>query len=96
MKSFSPTLVEVVDLSHSYGEREGLKGLNLGMGKGEVFALIGPTGAGKTTLLRIVDLLEVPGAGGNLFWRQMHPPVGETKIGDTSSDVIYTPETSGI
>ncbi|NWF77200.1 MAG: ABC transporter ATP-binding protein [Chloroflexi bacterium] len=57
------SLIELVGLSHRYGSREVLKGLNLSIGKGEVFAVIGPTGAGKTTLLRIIDLLEVPSAG---------------------------------
>ncbi len=57
------SLIKVAGLTHSYGEREVLQGLNLSIDRGEIFALIGPTGAGKTTLLRIIDLLEVPGAG---------------------------------
>jgi ABC-type multidrug transport system ATPase subunit len=31
-----------------------LKGINLQIDKGEVFAIIGPTGAGKTTLIRLL------------------------------------------
>jgi tungstate transport system ATP-binding protein len=62
MKPLS-SMIEVAGLSHNYGEREVLQDLNLSIDKGEVFALIGPTGAGKTTLLRIINLLEVPGAG---------------------------------
>jgi tungstate transport system ATP-binding protein len=80
LKSFSPTLVEVVDLSHSYGEQEVLKGLNLGIGKGEVFTMIGPTGAGKTTLLRIIDLLEVPGAGEIYFDGKCIPRSGKQRL----------------
>jgi tungstate transport system ATP-binding protein len=80
LKDFSPTLVEVVDLSHSYGECEVLKGLNLGIGKGEVFALIGPTGAGKTTLLRIIDLLEVPSAGEVYFDGKCIPRSGTQRL----------------
>ncbi|MCJ7669252.1 MAG: ABC transporter ATP-binding protein, partial [Dehalococcoidia bacterium] len=80
MKSFSPTLVEVVDLNHSYGEREVLQGLSLSIGKGEVFALIGPTGAGKTTLLRIIDLLEVPGAGEIYFDGKCIPRSGKQRL----------------
>ena len=74
------SLIEVVDLSHGYGERQVLKGLNLGIGKGEVFALIGPTGAGKTTLLRIVDLLEVPGAGEIYFDGKCIPRSGKQRL----------------
>ena len=57
------SLIKVVDLSHRYGERKVLKSVNLSIGKGEVFALIGPTGVGKTTFLRLIDLLEVPSSG---------------------------------
>jgi tungstate transport system ATP-binding protein len=74
------SLLEVVDLSHSYGGREVLKGLNLGVGKGEVFALIGPTGAGKTTLLRIVDLLDVPAAGEIYFDGKCIPRSGKQRL----------------
>lgn len=80
MKGFSHTLVEVADLSHSYGEREVLQGLSLSIGKGEVFALIGPTGAGKTTLLRIIDLLEVPGAGEIYFDGKRIPRSGKQRF----------------
>jgi tungstate transport system ATP-binding protein len=73
-------LVEVVDLSHSYGEREVLQGLSLSIARGEVFALIGPTGAGKTTLLRIVDLLEVPGAGEIYFDGKCIPRSGKQRL----------------
>jgi len=56
-------LIETINLSQRYGEREILKNINLRVDRGEVFALIGPTGAGKTTLLRLLDLLEVPTSG---------------------------------
>ena len=57
------SLIETVDLCQRYGERDILRDVNLGIDKGEVFALIGPTGAGKTTLLRLLDLLETPTSG---------------------------------
>jgi tungstate transport system ATP-binding protein len=74
------SIVEVVDLSHSYGEREVLRDLNLSIGTGEVFALIGPTGAGKTTLLRIVNLLEAPGAGEIYFDGKCIPRSGKQRL----------------
>ena len=57
------SLIEVVGLHKKYGEREVLKNIDMRVGSGEIFALIGPTGAGKTTLLRLIDLLEVPTSG---------------------------------
>ncbi|WP_457742566.1 ABC transporter ATP-binding protein [Thermococcus sp.] len=44
----------VRDLKKSYGEREVLRGINLEVKEGEIFALLGPNGAGKTTLIRIL------------------------------------------
>ena len=74
------TLIEVVDLNHGYGAREVLKDLNMGVGKGEVFALIGPTGAGKTTLLRIMGLLELPRAGEVYFDGKSVPRSGRQRL----------------
>ena len=74
------SLIRVAGLTHTYGEREVLRDLNLSVGRGEVFALIGPTGAGKTTLLRIIDLLEVPGAGEIYFDGKCVPPSGKRRL----------------
>jgi tungstate transport system ATP-binding protein len=79
MKPLS-SIIEVTGLSHNYGEREVLRDLNLSIGRGEVFALIGPTGAGKTTLLRIVNLLEVPGAGEIYFDGKCIPRSGKQRL----------------
>jgi tungstate transport system ATP-binding protein len=57
------TLIELTGITHRYDERAVLHNVNFSVDSGEVFALIGPTGAGKTTLLRIINLLEIPGAG---------------------------------
>ena len=40
------------------GRRDVLANLTLGLGYGEVGALVGPSGCGKTTLLRIVAGLD--------------------------------------
>ncbi|WP_297535636.1 ABC transporter ATP-binding protein [Thermococcus sp.] len=44
----------VKNLRKSYGETEVLKGINLEVEEGEIFALLGPNGAGKTTFIRIL------------------------------------------
>ena len=56
-------MIEAYNLSQKYGGRYVLRDVNLKIGRGEVFAVIGPTGAGKTTLLRLLDLLEMPASG---------------------------------
>jgi tungstate transport system ATP-binding protein len=67
------TLIEVAGVTHKYDGRPVLQNINLSVDRGDVFALIGPTGAGKTTLLRIVDLLEIPGAG-EIYFDGIHVP----------------------
>ncbi|GAB6135912.1 ABC transporter ATP-binding protein [Thermococcus prieurii] len=44
----------VRNLRKGYGNFLALKGINLEVEEGEVFALLGPNGAGKTTLIRIL------------------------------------------
>ncbi len=61
----SETLVEIKDLRYSYGEREVLKGLNLGIPHGKVVGLLGSSGCGKTTLLRLIGG-QLPPAGGHV------------------------------
>src|SRR5215218_4592603 len=46
-----------------YGKLVALDGLDLEVGDGEFFVLLGPSGAGKTTTLKCVAGLETPTAG---------------------------------
>jgi ABC-type nitrate/sulfonate/bicarbonate transport system ATPase subunit len=50
-------------LSHSYGDLESLRRLDLEVAAGEAVALVGPSGCGKSTLLEIVCGLREPSAG---------------------------------
>ncbi|KQP48521.1 ABC transporter ATP-binding protein [Pseudorhodoferax sp. Leaf274] len=47
-------LVELKDLSFSYGERPILDGVSLTIPRGKVTALMGASGGGKTTVLRLI------------------------------------------
>ena len=57
------TVVEVRNLSHSYGDNNALKGVTFDVAKGEIFGLLGPNGGGKTTLFNILSTLFPPVAG---------------------------------
>ena len=45
------------------GSVKALKGIDLTIGRGEIFGIIGLSGAGKSTLIRCINMLERPTAG---------------------------------
>lgn len=47
--------LQVKELRKSYGKKEVLKGIDLRIRKGEIFALLGVNGAGKTTALECIE-----------------------------------------
>ena len=53
----SPAAVEVAQVSHCYGSRRALDSVSLEIGRGEIFAFLGPNGGGKTTLFRLLSTL---------------------------------------
>jgi ABC-2 type transport system ATP-binding protein len=50
-------VIEVKNLTKSYGKNEVLKGIDLRVERGTMLALLGPNGAGKTTTVRILSTL---------------------------------------
>ena len=50
-------MIEVNNISKSYGRVKALDGVSFSVDKGEVFGLIGPDGAGKTSMYRILCTL---------------------------------------
>jgi ABC-2 type transport system ATP-binding protein len=48
-------VIQVRGLRKSYGDVEAVRGIDLAVEQGEVFALLGPNGAGKTTTVEILE-----------------------------------------
>ena len=57
------TAVEVTGLTKRYGHQLAVDGVDLTVGRGEVYGFLGPNGAGKTTTLRILTGLIRPTSG---------------------------------
>lgn len=61
------SLIEVKNLSKSFGDSLILNDVSLSIEKGEIVSIIGPSGGGKTTLLRCLNLLIEPDSGQVIF-----------------------------
>ncbi|MCE9546227.1 MAG: ABC transporter ATP-binding protein [Planctomycetia bacterium] len=59
----SSPAIDVVRVSHHYGQRQALCDLDLAVREGEIFAVVGPNGGGKTTLFRLLSTLLPPQSG---------------------------------
>ena len=60
-------LIEVKDLSKSFGEKKILKNISVDIREGDVVCVIGPSGSGKSTFLRCLNRLEEP-TDGHIFF----------------------------
>lgn len=70
----APCVVEVDNLVKRYGDVLALDHLNLRIGQGEVFGLLGPNGCGKTTAMNcILQLLTYDKGDIRLFGEKMSP-----------------------
>ena len=64
----SQKLLQIQNLSKSYGEAPALDRFSLDMERGEVLGLLGPNGAGKTTLISILSGT-LPGFSGSVTFQ---------------------------
>lgn len=61
--SSSRALLEVRDITKSFGGIHALKGVSLDLREGEVLGIIGPNGSGKTTLFDVISGFQKPDSG---------------------------------
>lgn len=77
----SELAIEASGVRKAYGEFEAVRGLDLHVERGEIFAFLGPNGAGKTTTVEILEgyrkrdggdiaVLGVDPASGGRAWRE--------------------------
>lgn len=60
-------MLEVKNLSKSFGDNLVLDNISFVIKKGDVVSIVGPSGSGKSTLLRCINYLEKPTSGDVIF-----------------------------
>ena len=63
MAAEAEPFLRIEGVSKNFGPFQAVRDVNLSIGKGEIFALLGGSGCGKTTLLRMLAGFEEPSAG---------------------------------
>lgn len=80
-------MVEVINVKKSYNGFNALNGVNMKIGKGEIYGLVGPNGAGKSTLIRHLTGIYKQDAGEIYIDGQM---VYENRL--VKSKIAYIPD----
>jgi ABC-type antimicrobial peptide transport system, ATPase component len=73
-------MIELENITRSFGSLQVLKGISLNIDRGEVVSITGPSGAGKTTLLQIMGSLDKPDGGKVLYDGQDITRMSEKEI----------------
>ena len=82
-------MLQINDITKTYGTFRALDGVSLHVRRGTVFGLLGPNGAGKTTLIRIINHIIAPDSGTLLF-------DGHTMTENDVMQIGYLPEERGL
>ena len=82
-------ILEVQNVSKSYGDFTALNNVSISVPKGSIYGLLGPNGAGKTSLIRIINQITLPDTGLVLLDRKPLQPSDVQHIG-------YLPEERGL
>jgi ABC-2 type transport system ATP-binding protein len=90
-------MIDVVDLTKSYGPIEALRGVTFHIAPGEIVGLLGPNGAGKTTAIKILTGYLQPD-GGTVYVKGLdvltHPREVQAHIGYLPENAPLYPELS--
>ena len=82
-------MLEVKDLSVSYGHVLALKHVNIEADEGEIYSIIGSNGAGKTSLLRTISGLVKPQSGHVEFLGEKLPAKPHQVV---QKGIVHVPE----
>jgi ABC-2 type transport system ATP-binding protein len=82
-------IIEVKNVSKTFGPKVALDDVSLEIPEGKIFGLLGPNGAGKSTLIRIINRITIASEGQVLF--KGHP-ITEADV----ASIGYLPEERGL
>ncbi|WP_024831484.1 ABC transporter ATP-binding protein [Ruminiclostridium josui] len=85
------SVIEIKNLTKSYGKARGINNINLSVEEGEIFGFIGPNGAGKSTTIRTLLGLIYPSEGSaTIFGKScIKYPEVRREVGYLPSEVFY-------
>ena len=90
-------MIEINNVSKTYGKKRSLANVTLTVESGEVIGLLGPNGAGKSTLLSILSTITAPSSGnvtiGGLSLKKNQKAIREV-IGYVPQDIALWEELS--
>lgn len=92
-------ILQITNLTKRFGRTTAVKSVDIKVGKGEVYALIGPNGSGKTTLINMIVGLLHPDSGDVLIGGtsiEQRPVVAKTLFGYVPDNPTNYPFLSGI
>ena len=90
------SVLEIKNISKSFGSTQVLRSIDFSLEKGEVIAIIGSSGSGKTTLLRCINFLEIPNSGsiavnGETLFDAQDPETQKEKAAFRSCFPVFQP-----
>ena len=91
-------MIKTVNLVKSYNDTPVLENINLKVGYGQVYALLGKNGAGKTTLINLIlDLLQPDSGKAKVLDKDSHALTksDKLKIGAVTEDLALIEELNG-
>lgn len=98
MTNEAEIVLELSEVTKSYGKSRGIENVSLAIREGEVFGFLGPNGAGKsTTINTVLDLLYADSGSISLFGLDSHKDSVKVRkrIGYLSGDMATDPSLTG-
>ncbi len=89
LEPLAPPLVELRNISKSFGSQKVLDGISLKIYPGEAIAIIGPSGTGKSTVLRVIAGLVAADAGEIFVRGKLRQGLAEDNLASSGIGMVF-------